>query len=69
MKLLFCVIFLIVLQSTTGDYDYNTNPITNQADISDEIESKAEMTISFNQSIGNTTTNLCEYYFFKQFLF
>lgn len=52
MNSLFCVIFLIVLQSTTGDYDYNTNPITNQADISVEIETKAEMTIYFNESIG-----------------
>lgn len=52
MKLLICVIFLIVLQATAGDYDYNTNPITNQADISVEIESKAEMTIYLNESIG-----------------
>lgn len=57
MKLLISVIIFIVLQSTSGNYDYNTNPITNQADISDEIESKAEMIISFNQSIGNTFSN------------
>lgn len=52
MKLLICVIILIVLKSTNGDFDYKTNPITNRADISDEIESKAEMTILLNQSIG-----------------
>lgn len=52
MKFLLVVLLFIVLESTTGDYDYKTNPITNKNDISEEIQSKAELEISLNQSIG-----------------
>lgn len=54
MSLLIFVVLFIVLKSTIANYDYYTNPITYQDDITDEIESKDEMTITFNQSIGKS---------------